>query len=291
MALKKRRLSDKIFRSIGFALMFLVAAIFVFAIVWMIFNSMRTPQDYRRDSFAIFDFKNFTLENYSTLFTMTVDTSVKQVGMFEMVGNTLIVTAGCILIGVSIPAITGYVVAKYNFFVKRVMDILAIVTMIIPTVGATIPLYKLIYSMGIMDTYMAIFIQYAGGFGFTYLLFRNFYSAIPIDYAEAAFLDGASNMRVFLQVMLPQSIPIVISVAIMQFIGVWNDYYTPYMFMEGNPTVAVGVNLIYQKYAVTKNNFPVAFTAMSFSAIVSLLIYACFSKTIMQSMSVGGLKG
>ena len=271
--------------------MAIVAFVFIFAILWMILNSLRTPQAYRKDSFGIFDFSNFTFDNYRTLFTTTVDTYKKSVGLLEMVGNTLIVTAGCIFLGVTIPAITGYVVAKYNFFVKRVMDILAIVTMIVPTVGSTIPLYKLIYDMKIMDTYLAIFIQYAGGFGFTYLLFRNFYAAIPIEFSEAAFLDGASNMRVYLQIMLPQAVPIMISVMIMQFIGVWNDYYTPYMFMEARPTVAVGVNLIYQKYAVTWNNFPVAFAAMSFSAIVSLIMYACFSKTIMQSMSVGGLKG
>lgn len=287
----KRSVSDRIFRTIGFILMFIVSLIFIFAILWMFLNSLRTPQAYRKDPFAIFDFKGFSFANYKTLFSLTVDTSVKKVGVFEMVGNTLVVTAGCIALGVSIPMITGYVVAKYNFLVKRIMDILAVVTMIIPTVGSTIPLYRLIYKMGILDTYAAIFIQYAGGFGFTYLIFRNFYSAIPIDYAEAAFLDGASNFCVFFKVMLPQSIPIMISVAIMQFIGAWNDYYTPYMFMEGKPTVAVGVNLIYQKYATIKNNFPVAFTATSFSAIVSLLLYACFSKTIMQSMSVGGLKG
>lgn len=283
--------SDRVFRTIGFVFMFIVSAIFVFAVLWMFLNSLRTAPDYRQDSFKIFDFKRMSFKNYKELFTMKVDTSVKSVGMLEMVGNTLIVTAGCIVCAVTIPAITGYVVAKYNFLVKRIMDVFAVITMIIPTVGSTIPLYRLIYKMHLMDTYFAIFIQYAGGFGFTYLIFRSFYSSIPIDYMEAAFLDGASNARVFLNVMLPQSFPIMLSVAIMQFVGVWNDYYTPYMFMEGNPTVAVGVNMIYQKYAATKNNYPVAFTAMSFSMIVSLLLYACFSKTIMQSMSVGGLKG
>lgn len=283
--------SDRVFRTIGFVFMFIVSAIFVFAVLWMFLNSLRSAPDYRLDSFKIIDFKRMSFKNYKELFTMKVDTSVKSVGMLEMVGNTLIVTAGCIVCAVTIPAITGYVVAKYNFLVKRIMDVFAIVTMIIPTVGSTIPLYRLIYEMHLMDTYFAIFIQYASGFGFTYLIFRSFYSSIPIDYMEAAFLDGASNARVFLNVMLPQSFPIMLSVAIMQFVGVWNDYYTPYMFMEGNPTVAVGVNMIYQKYAATKNNYPVAFTAMSFSTIVSLLLYACFSKTIMQSMSVGGLKG
>ena len=289
MSVTKRCLSDKIFRTIGVVVMSFFSFIFVFLLVWMFLSSFRTAPSYSMNSFKLFD--KYTIDNYLRLFSVTVDTTTRSVGLIHMILNTFVVTTGTIIIAVTIPALTGYVVAKYNFFVKRVMDILALATMIIPTIGNTVVLYQLMFKMRLINTYFAIFLLNAGGFGMTYLLFRNFYAAIPTDYLEAGFLDGASNMQVFFKIMFPQSLPLVISVAIMAFIGSWNDFNTPYIYMEENPTVAVGINILYQKYAVLKNDFPVAFAAMSFSSLVSLILYASFSKTIMQSMSVGGLKG
>ena len=128
----------------------------------------------------------------------------------------------------------------------------------------------------------------AGGFGFGFLLFRNFYAAIPWEYAESAFLDGASNWQVFSRIMAPQATPIIVSIAIVSFISCWNDYYTPYMYLNDYPTVAYGLNAIYTKYSTS---MPYVFAAMTFTTGVVLVVFCCFSKTIMNSMSAGGLKG
>ena len=90
--------------------------------------------------------------------------------------------------------------------------------------------------------------------------------------------------------MYPQALPLIVSMAILNVIGLWNDYMTPYLFLNSKPTVALGVYSI-QTRAERNGAMPQAFAAMTFMTIFVLIIYAAFSKTIMSSMSVGGLKG
>ena len=103
-------------------------------------------------------------------------------------------------------------------------------------------------------------------------------------------LDGAGNLRVFFSIMYPQALPLIVSMAILNVIGLWNDYMTPYLFLNSKPTVALGVYSI-QTRAEQSGAMPQAFAAMTFMTVFVLAIYAGFSKTIMSSMSVGGLKG
>ena len=88
--------------------------------------------------------------------------------------------------------------------------------------------------------------------------------------------------------MFPQATPILLSLGIMNFISCWNDYYTPYLFLNDYPTVAYGLTAIMSKFEAS---VPIVFAALTFSTIIVLILYAAFSKTIMESMSAGGLKG
>ena len=130
----------------------------------------------------------------------------------------------------------------------------------------------------------------AGGLGFGMLLYKNYFASVSWEYAESAFLDGATNLKVFFRIMYPQAIPLIVSMGILNVIGLWNDYMTPYLYLNSKPTVALGVYSI-QKNAESYGAYPQAFAAMAFMTVFVLVIYAGFSKTIMSSMSVGGLKG
>ena len=206
----------------------------------------------------------------------------------EMIKNSAIYVAGTVFLAVLFPNISGYIVAKYKFKLNGFITNLAIVTMVIPTIGSVTTTYRFLESIGLLGSFWGVFLMSAGGFGFGFLLFRNFYAAIPWEYAESAFLDGASNWRVFISIMAPQARPIIVSIAIVSFISCWNDYYTPYMYLNDYPTVAFGLNAIYSKY---QNSMPYVFAAMTFTTGVVLLLFCCFSKMIMNSMSAGGLKG
>ncbi|MCI5837828.1 MAG: carbohydrate ABC transporter permease, partial [Christensenellaceae bacterium] len=204
--------------------------------------------------------------------------------------NTVLLVFGQVLLSVSIPAFTAYIIAKYNFKLKKIILNIAVIVMVVPTLGSTATTYNFMTKLGLINTYWGIYLMSAGGFGFGFLLFYNFFAAIPWEYAESAFLDGASDLQVFLKIMYPQAVPILTAIAITSFINRWNDYMTAYIYLPDNPTIALGVSQLYSrmKNALT---LPIAFAGMTLLATVSLIIFAVFNRFIMNNMSVGGVKG
>lgn len=216
--------------------------------------------------------------------------SSAKITMFGMLKNSLVLIAVCTGLQAIVPVITGYVVARYKTRLGAVAVQLVIISMVVPAIGSTASTYAFMSAIKLKDKWLGIFLMNAGGLGFGMLLYKNYFSSISWEYAESAFLDGAGNLRVFFSIMYPQALPLIVSMAILNVIGLWNDYMTPYLFLNSKPTVALGVYSI-QTRAEQSGAMPQAFAAMTFMTVFVLAIYAGFSKTIMSSMSVGGLKG
>ena len=282
---------DKTVRTICFVVMVLLCFTYVFMYVWLLFNSLRSLDSYLLNGFNLFDFKSFTLSNYKELFTTQIAGSGRNpIYITDTIVNTVLLVFGQVLLSVSIPAFTAYIIAKYNFKLKKIILNIAVIVMVVPTLGSTATTYNFMTKLGLINTYWGIYLMSAGGFGFGFLLFYNFFAAIPWEYAESAFLDGASDLQVFLKIMYPQAVPILTAIAITSFINRWNDYMTAYIYLPDNPTIALGVSQLYSrmKNALT---LPIAFAGMTLLATVSLIIFAIFNRFIMNNMSVGGVKG
>ena len=282
---------DKTVRTICFVVMVLLCFTYVFMYVWLLLNSLRSLDSYLLNGFNLFDFKSFTLSNYKELFTTQIAGSGRNpIYITDTIINTVLLVFGQVLLSISIPAFTAYIIAKYNFKLKKIILNIAVIVMVVPTLGSTATTYNFMTKLGLINTYWGIYLMAAGGFGFGFLLFYNFFAAIPWEYAESAFLDGASDLQVFLKIMYPQAVPILTAIAITSFINRWNDYMTAYIYLPDNPTIALGVSQLYSrmKNALT---LPIAFAGMTLLATVSLIIFAIFNRFIMNNMSVGGVKG
>ena len=261
---------------------------FLFVLVWMFCNSIRPQKSYFNNVLAFWDLKGATFDNYVKIFTTKYSSA--KITMFGMLKNSLILIAVCTGLQAIVPVITGYVVARYKTKLGAVAVQLVIISMVVPAIGSTASTYAFMSAVKLKDKWLGIFLMNAGGLGFGMLLYKNYFSSISWEYAESAFLDGAGNLRVFFSIMYPQALPLIVSMAILNVIGLWNDYMTPYLFLNSKPTVALGVYSI-QTRAEQSGAMPQAFAAMTFMTVFVLAIYAGFSKTIMSSMSVGGLKG
>ncbi len=284
----KTHKSDLAWKIIVTTAIVLFSASFLFVLVWMVMNSVRPQKAYFKRPYEFWDLKGATFENYIAIFRKGRKKSDPT--MFEMMKNSLIMIAGCTALQCVIPVITGYVLARYKTKLGTVATNLIIVSMVVPSIGATASTYAFMTAINLKNTWLGIFLMSAGGLGFGTLLYKNYFASISWEYAESAFLDGAGNLKVFFRIMYPQAIPLVVSMGILNVIGLWNDYMTPYLFLYNKPTVALGVYNI-QILAEQRDAMPQAFAAMTFMTVVVLVIYACFSKKIMTSMSVGGIKG
>lgn len=283
--------ADKTVRVICFIVMVLLSLSYIFMYLWLLLNSFRSLDSYILSPFKLFDFDNYTLDNYKELFSVQVAGSSRHpVYITDTIVNTIVLVIGQVLLAVTIPAFTAYILAKFDFKFKKFIMSVAVVSMVVPTLGSVATTYGFITKLKLMNTYWGIFLMAAGGFGFGFLLFYNFFFAIPTEYAESAYLDGASEMQVFLKIMYPQAMPVLTAIAITTFIGCWNDYMTPYLYLPDKPTIALGVSQLYTRMnnALT---LPIAFAGMTLLATVSLIIFAIFNKFIMNNLSVGGVKG
>ena len=103
-------------------------------------------------------------------------------------------------------------------------------------------------------------------------------------------MDGASNLKIFFGIMLPIARPSMFAVAIITFIGLWNDYYTPYMYLRNHQTLAVGVYMI-QSSLKNGGDYPALFSIMIISILPIIIVFSIFQKQIMENTVAGGIKG
>ena len=279
---------DIVYKILVTAGILLFSLSFLFVVVWMFCNSIRPQKSYFNNVLAFWNLKGATFDNYVKIFTTKYSSA--KITMFGMLKNSLVLIAVCTGLQAIVPVITGYVVARYKTRLGAIAVQLVIISMVVPAIGSTASTYAFMSAIKLKDKWLGIFLMNAGGLGFGMLLYKNYFSSISWEYAESAFLDGAGNLRVFFSIMYPQALPLIVSMAILNVIGLWNDYMTPYLFLNSKPTVALGVYSI-QTRAEQSGAMPQAFAAMTFMTVFVLAIYAGFSKTIMSSMSVGGLKG
>lgn len=279
---------DIVYKILVTAGILLFSLSFLFVLVWMFCNSIRPQKSYFNNVLAFWNLKGATFDNYVKIFTTKYSSA--KITMFGMLKNSLVLIAVCTGLQAIVPVITGYVVARYKTGLGAIAVQLVIISMVVPAIGSTASTYAFMSAIKLKDKWLGIFLMNAGGLGFGMLLYKNYFSSVSWEYAESAFLDGAGNLRVFFSIMYPQALPLIVSMAILNVIGLWNDYMTPYLFLNSKPTVALGVYSI-QTRAEQSGAMPQAFAAMTFMTVFVLAIYAGFSKTIMSSMSVGGLKG
>ncbi|MFA6691674.1 MAG: ABC transporter permease subunit [Saccharofermentanales bacterium] len=182
-------------------------------------------------------------------------------------------------------------VAKYKFPGRGLIFSVVIFSMIIPIVGSLPSQIQLMRAMGLDNTVIGLIFLYSGGFGSNFLLLYGFFKNLSWTYVEAAKIDGASDLRIFLNIIVPMAKGPITAVTILTLIGLWNDYLTPSIFLSKKPTIAVGIYYMQKAMLETKGEYPLFFATIILTLLPIIIIFCLFSKTIMENTSVGGLKG
>ena len=277
--------ADKVLFTIVFIVFVFHCFTLLFPVAWMIMSSMKEMNEYfLGDAFAFP--KEWLFRNYIDAFTLLNDGKTTFVSMTL---NSVWYTALSTSLSVFMPAITGYVLSKYAFPGRGVMYSIAIFAMTVPIVGAGAAYMRFIAEIGVYDTPLWVVINNMGGFGGTFLVYYGFFKSVSWAYAEAADIDGAGPFTIFFKIMLPQAVPIMLTYAITGAIGKWNEYESIILYLPSFPTLASG--LFSYKSNAARANYPIYFAGLIISMIPTLLIFAFFSKKIMTSISIGGLKG
>lgn len=228
-----------------------------------------------------FYFRNY-LEAFESL-------RIGNVNFFMMTLNSVWYAAGGTFMSLAASTCVAYVVSKYKFRGNAFIYGLAIVVIMIPIYGALPAQYKLYTQLNFIDSPLIVLASFSG-FGTYFIYIYAFFKSISWSYAEAAFIDGAGNLKVFLSIMLPMLLPSLSALAVMNFVGVWNDYASPIIWLPNMPTLASGL-YTYEFNMRYEANQPIYFAGVFISLIPALTLFIVFQNTIMSKVYMGGLKG
>ena len=203
------------------------------------------------------------------------------------VSAALSVVVVCVVIAIATPC--GYALAKLRFRGSGVVFAVAVACMMIPTESILIPEYINFARMGLVGTLWGTVAVYVGmGIPFGVFLTTNYFRQIPDSLIEASLVDGAGNVQAFWRVMLPLARPALAIVAVMQFLGVWNDLLTALLFMpQSVQTIGVGLASLPGTH-IANTNAMVAGSVLS--AIPPVLVYLIFQRHLIGGLTMGAEK-
>lgn len=254
----------------------------VFPFLWLILNSLKTNVEFYANIWSFPKVPQF--KNYIKACT--------QMGLGKYFLNSIVVTVLGTCASVLSAAMPAYVVAKFKFRGRNFVYNLAVLGMVIPSICSFGSLYKLMIQTHLINSHLGLIVYYSGGLGMGFVILYSFFKSISWSYAEAAYIDGASDWHVFTRIMLPLAKPGLAALALVNGINIWNDYFAPSMFLHNEELYTVSVGL--QKMVVKQSysaDWTTLFAALITAAVPILIIYAIFHEKIIDGFSTGGLKG
>ncbi|MGN6727935.1 MAG: carbohydrate ABC transporter permease [Tepidisphaeraceae bacterium] len=221
---------------------------------------------------------------------MSPEVPVRSIPTFPALSNTIVVVTVTILGQILSCSLVGFGFARFRFRGRDTLFILMISTMMLPAQVTMIPVFVLFKYLHLIDTLWPLLVPSFFASPFFVFMFRQFFSQVPEELIEAARMDGCSNWRIYWQFMLPLSGPVIAIVAIYTFLGAWNDFLGPLIYLNSpdNRTLALALNSFKGQYGTSDANLLMA--ASVICMIPCVLLFFAAQKYFVESVSASGMK-
>jgi len=213
-----------------------------------------------------------------------------QGGLGAAILNSVVVTVISTFCVIAVSSLASYYLARTLSRVSRAWNIAFLLGLMLPLQLATLPLYAMIRDLGLLGTVWSLVLVYSAMYlPFSIFLYVLFIRALPIDFEEAAQLDGCGPLRVFWHIALPLTRPVTITIAILVGIAIYNDFFTPLLYLAGSgqETAPVAINAFVSQYSTP---WPVVFAGLLLLSIPILAAFFALQKQVIGGFA-GGLKG
>ncbi len=280
-----RRGRNQVQTVLTYLLLTFAGLVFAFPLFWTISSSLQTWQELR-------SFEPHLLPsipqwgNYARVF--------QSVPFARWMGNSFLITAitipGVIITG----SLTAYSFARFDYAGKEFWFVLMLGTLMIPSQVTLIPQYVLFFNLRLINTYVPLTIgSWLGGGAFMIFLLRQFIMSIPRDLDEAALMDGASPFRILWGVLLPLMKPALTTVAILQFLGDWNEFFAPFIYLSRVDLFTAAVGLRFFQNIPLETTDPRDHLLMAAAAVMTIPVITLFAvaqRYFIQGVVLSGLK-
>ena len=256
----------------------LLAVLTIFPLLWMLSISFKTPTEVFQPNLIP---NAPSWDNFVYVLT--------EVPFLRYLGNSLLVSAAVTVLALFFHTMAGYALARMRFPGRETIFIVIFSTFLVSLPVIIVPLFIMVRSMGLLNSYAGIIVpSIFNAFGI--FLLRQYYLSLPRELEEAALIDGAGYWRIYWSVILPLSRPIIASLAILFFLANWNAFLWP-LTVAGDDklwVVQVGISNFRSQYSASWNYIMAASTIV---ALPMLVLFVIFQRQIMDSIKTSGLKG
>ena len=265
-----------------YVFLLLMAVIVLFPFYWMIISSLKSLSEYR-ESVPTFFPRKVMFSNYAQAFTSA------NLGRLFM--NTLYVGVVSTILSLVITILSAFAFARLEFKGKNALFAALLATMMIPGELFTITNYSTVTKLGWINTYTVLIVPFLVSVFYIYLLRQNFMQ-IPDELYLAAKVDGTSDLKYLCKVMIPLSLPTLISITILKMMGAWNSYIWPRLVAndEAHRMITNGLRNAFTE-TTGDVNYPVQMAAVALVSFPLFLVLVFLRKYIMKGVSRSGIKG
>ena len=256
----------------------------LFPLIFMVLSSLRTSDEYFANISHMFPENWFNFDNYKRV--------IVNANLMTGYRNTLIIVVAVIPCGTFFAALAAFSFAKLKLRHKQFWLLFLLSGMMVPGAVLLMPRYIAYQTIGWVDTMLPLIIPHLFIHVGTMFFFIQYMKGIPSELFEAAKIDGCSTFRMFLQIMFPLLLPAVAAQDIFWFMGIWNDYFAPSIYLRSseNMTLQVMMASLNSSY-MGSGNQTIVFAGAVLSCLPMIIVYLILQRFFIKSMSIGAVKG
>ena len=254
--------------------------------LWTVMTSLKAPSEIYLFPPMLFP-SEFQWGNYVEIW--------RQVPLALFLRNSVVITFSSMAGQIVSAALVAYGFARFRFPGRDALFLMVLSTLMLPNQVTLVPTFILFRILGWLDSYKPLIVpMYLGGGAFAIFLFRQFFLTIPKEYDEAAKIDGASSLRILVQIIVPMSKPVFITLAIFSFLGSWNSFFYPLIYLNTLDKFTLQLGLQYFRRSANAGGGPTEHLLLAAAMVMTLpciVLFLTLQKYFIRGIASSGLKG
>ncbi|GHV02933.1 sugar ABC transporter permease [Spirochaetia bacterium] len=272
--------------AISFAVKHIILILFavtcIYPFLWMAGTSLKTQQESLANPAPLLPAKEWHWETYANVWN--------KLNFFQYFLNSMVVSIVCVLAVILIYSMLGFALARINFKGKKMVFTFFVALMLVPGLTVQIPLYLNMVALGMSNTFIGLVLPMINGAGpFAVFMFRNYFISMSGELYEAAKIDGCTTFRIYGQIYLPLALPVIGTIAVMNFIGSWNGIRWPMIILRTRNMFTLQMAVMYLDQSAFKQ-WNVLMAGAMFATVPVILVFMLLQKFYIQGLTSGAIK-
>jgi len=261
-------------------IMLLVCAVVIVPFYYLIVNTFKTRRE----------MAFYPLQLPETLYLGNFEAALNQIRFWNAFTNTAIITVSTLVIVILFGSLAAYSVARRKHKIYKVVMLYFLLGFMVPIQTTMVPLYRIMINFGLENSILGLIVLSTGSTAFAFFLYQGFIKTVPYELEESAFIDGASPVRVFFQIVFPLLKPITVTLTIFHVMHTWNDFVLPFLFLHSRSNATLMLEMV-RSVGEFQNDWPVMMAIMVMIMAPLVVFYLFAQRYIIEGLTGGAVKG